>query len=569
MGRISLSISKLSKGLFLKSKVVEYNQGKSFFDNINNYISIHIGNKELENYTRDNYNDNVKIYLYKESKPPEWERFVAGLELNHNFKISNEHISYLMVFKIDEDVYCLTSGLSNNIINSYKDKNFGIRMVTKLFEDSSSVIKYLNESVVGGNRHSQSYGNRGETSFELERKLSTISRDLAIITKEDIQEELGLILEEEVKKGSVRDITIKFGNNIEISKKFNMEQIIDILTKINEIDNNADNINFAIDNISLIEKEGYKQSEVKSSYIEYLNTKVEEDNLNISLSHSDKIDYNNFELLNTSKNKIEIEEEIKSKEDLEKYLVSIIMSGRSLDAVLNYRVYNVETEEEVPVYRYIEDDFIYNDRTMVLVSGEWYTFNSDFNDFYNKKFTKILEESEDFNSKKYSYSNLGYVIDKSKSESVFNSTLKDKYNIIYADKICMNNVEIADAIYADKDENIIVFYHNKRYFNGQHARDLYGQIETSASKITSINKNNLDFKDYIDRLKAENTNAREMVEVLYDLLKNHQPQIIYVACFIEGIKHSTRSNYITYLTSNKQVELKELGIDFRLDYNLQ
>ncbi len=151
---------------------VDYVRSVKFFIdeldiNINSYDELE--NKMLD-YIVDNINErnnsdvriikdiNFKGIVFKTYHYPSWKGIISTL-IEDNFDISNTHISYILTYRKDNNIFLLTGGLGSNYINDFTQKNYGLYLLPKIIKEDSPVIKTVLENNLSGNKLSTKHSN--------------------------------------------------------------------------------------------------------------------------------------------------------------------------------------------------------------------------------------------------------------------------------------------------------------------------------------------------------------------------------------------------------------------------
>ena len=161
------------------------------------------------------------LYFYNKSNESQWKKFVQNLLEESMQENIDESIfltnfpSFLIMNEVNQNVYVITSGQSNQIVDEIKDKHFGIELISKLVDEDDEVIKHLADNRIYGRRNATKYYNRGTSKFSSERNYESIYNELGTALKSDIQEKIGLPKDK-------RTISVTFGQLIQIHKALNI-----------------------------------------------------------------------------------------------------------------------------------------------------------------------------------------------------------------------------------------------------------------------------------------------------------------------------------------------------------
>jgi hypothetical protein len=133
--------------------------------------SIKIDNKELieKNYLSTEYEDYI-IHFFCVGNNVVWKDFVLNLfeksiiefEKNRNINelMSTRFPSFIITKDFDEEIYLITAGQGNAIVNNMRDMFFGVEILSKIIGNDSPVIKNIYDNKVSGLRNTEKFMNR-------------------------------------------------------------------------------------------------------------------------------------------------------------------------------------------------------------------------------------------------------------------------------------------------------------------------------------------------------------------------------------------------------------------------
>ena len=552
---------------------VDYNQGTKFFyeemgKKINSFEELEVqiidyiikkikkyGNNIVESINDEDFGGIVfKTYHY-----PSWNGIIKSM-LKDNFDISNTHVSYILTYRKDNSIFLLTGGLGSNYITDFTQKNYGLYLLPKIIKEDSPVIKTVLEINLSGNKLSTRHSNRNVTTVNNENEMSLIFKELSLEFKKEIAEELGIEIDSDKK-----NVNILAKDSFVIRKSISLEQLKVVLNNLINIEKREDS--FSLGYFVDIKKNGYSSKEINNLMIEYfISGKTD----NFILVGNDYLEYymggNNYIITDTDNNVIYKSCEPVAFDELFNYCFSKSISKGAIEKFLKYNiaVYNDNDTIMHPVkiksclQGYVENS---NKTPFFLFNGNWLMFDSKYEDNLDKEFKKVYQSLDSFNK------GLSYMLkndDNTMNEDTYNRKFANSKDIIVAHTVRSNNIEIADLIYCDEDDNLYLI-HNKNKFNGNGARDVMNQVLTSAQFINkySLEENRkIIFEDYYNKIKEkypENDKLKKITpEKFVDLFCN-ATNIYYVVGFIDEFSSNIKSNYAKYMTLDTSKRLMDNG----------
>lgn len=504
-------------------------------------------------------NSNFKGFIFKTYHYPTWYGIVDNL-IDEEFDISNTHISYVMTYLQDENIFILTAGLGSNYINEFTQKNYGLMLLPKMLKESTPSIKTVLENRLSGNRLSSKHSNRNVTTINTENDMSSIFRELSLEINEEIIELIGIELDKN-KKVKVLNLIAK--DSFVIKKSISLENLLKVLYCLIEIEKKEDN--FPLGYFVDVKKYQYSNKEMKELLYEYL---LRGDIDNFILVGDDYSSYcvgGNRYIIKDKENNIIIDSDKPlTFKDVYEQCIQPNLSKSSIDKTLKYLL-TVESDNEMVLFPtklyeciqgHIEN---IEGKPFFLYNGSWLMFDENYVDNLDKEFKKFYDDIVNIDD------DLEKIItnyDHSLTEDSYNKTFKDSEDIIVAHTVLSNNIELADLIYFD--ENNLYLIHNKAKFQGNGARDVLNQILTSAEFIShynlSQNKNQILEKYYEEILeKYPNNKIRNVEKDKFVELFTNSSEIYFVAGFMDGVSETTNSNYAKYITIDASKKLNEKG----------
>lgn len=509
-------------------------------------------------------NDMDQVLIYRKKNKPPWLSTILGNFENNkeiNLVFLNQNISYVLLSIIGEDVYASTGGHASNYLTKFIVRNFGLNIMTKLFQEDDPVIMQLIENKMLGSRQSQSVVNRIFTHFSFEKDYDKIFKRIHAKSGYNIAKKLG-ILESDAVEENYKSFSIISTDALNIRKRLTIEEHKELLRKIKKINDNESNFalsyfvsasNYGIsgsmaldalckqiiadetivDEFSIVSDHHlefhsasqwsiYKSNDLVKTITEMPPT--------FSQIYHDlfKEDLGNRKVTLTNLKKFFKEWSIRVNEDDPNNLLEI-------DQILNGIDYHFDYNFELDGEKYGKNGKIVRNMTVYLNSGSWYVLDTNYLDFINENYSKLYNKDSELIKNLYKKYDLNRFFE---NESKYNDSFKNKRieNVVLADQVLMYQIEICDLIVFDENETYLIC--NKKEPTGSQCRDLLNQVNSSASLI---NRDNEIIEKYYDKLVRKGR---------LDPIKLNKES------FIQKIK---KANYISsYITSDLSVGSQSL-----------
>ncbi len=521
--------------------------------------------KEVLNRKRneivDFTNNGFRGLVFKTYHYPTWCGMIDNM-LEDKIDLSNTHISYILTYKKEENIFLLTGGLGSNYISEFTQKNYGLYLLPKIMKENSPVIKSVLENRMSGNKLSSKHSNRNVTTIITENDMSSIFRELSLEINKEMIELLGIEIDENKK---IKNLNLIAKDSFVIRKSISIEKLIIVLNKLIEIEKNDDN--FSLGYFIDAKKNGYSYKDLNELFIQYLMRGIGENFILVGDDYSEYcVGGNSYVIQDNEQNVIYQSDTSITISDLYKNCLPEPITKASVEKLLKYNliVYN---DKEIILYPtkikqcmqgYIEDE---NGQPFFLFNDKWLMFDTNYIDNLDKEFKKSYAQMVNIDEKLKS---ILLNKDAKSTENDYNMTFENSDAIILAHTVLSNYIELADLIYYDEDNLYLV--HNKLKFQGSGARDVLNQILTSAE---FINHYMMDKKDFIEKYyedilkKYPNNKIKDLTKEEFIELFN-KSNIYYVAGFMEKLSDNTDSNYAKYITIDASKKLIEKGYQLLL-----
>lgn len=448
-----------------------------------NIISEIIGNTkrkynmlEIENNKIDNYN--IKLYNYISYSQDLWSTFfnckTNDKKLIKKDSISNNFIAF--IYK-EDNIFCITTNKAYNDIQKYIVYFYGVYIMSYFIksEDKIRSATYSNimSNFLGGSEY---LGEEYQTT--LNKYWDRINTNLmAEVDKKRLYTELNL--KNKRKNSKVR---CDAKDNFTICSKINIEELIKIIKKLDEISNDT-----LIDKFNNIER--VKDEEIikklEENLLEHIYSKLIDKTLDVCIVHKNIDTFFNsmsYTFYNEGKNVYECDTiptsqdilkvfeilEVNSKEKLLEILKKVNIMCWDSDSVVilsdslkNYLNINIEIEGA---------NYIYQNKV-------WYKLTDNYINNLNEIFEMIkLNYSEnDINFEKWN----------DETETEYINKYKDKDNFYKIHPRLEDEIEVCDLMYIDRKNKIVKLLYLKNGF-GASTRDLAIQTTMGLKRLNSL-----------------------------------------------------------------------------------
>lgn len=184
------------------------------------------------------FTDNgFKGLVFKTYHYPAWYGMIDNM-IEEEIDLSNTHISYVLSYLKDDNLFLLTGGLGSNYISEYTQKNYGLYLLPKIMKENSPVIKTVLENRLSGNKLSSKHSNRNVTTINTENDMSSILRELSLEIDKEMIELLGIEIDENKK---IKNLNLIAKDSFVIRKSISIENLIVVLNKLIDIEKKDDN----------------------------------------------------------------------------------------------------------------------------------------------------------------------------------------------------------------------------------------------------------------------------------------------------------------------------------------
>jgi len=444
----------------LKNKLLEV-------DSRYKYKSIQLNSENIGDFT---------LYLFYRKHPKQespWKEFLKtqipeDTDITKEIKNKNESFVLFLYQRVDKKLYAVSGGYGAFTIQNFIADDFGINILIRIIKGKEEkVLKSAKEVGVTGGVIGISKYFRSEYNFYENDNFGNIYREVAAYIDKDTANLLG------ITNDTTKQCIAK--NSFKLNQSITFDEMIKIVTKLNEIMKN--DANFTINEIKTLDnkKDETLIQSLKKELLENLwhnkdNIEIIEEKLDFVHKDIDKfLLADKFKCYRTNYDNIktlfsEIINEIKSKsqENFIKVFDTYNVSSFDEDG-------NILTEDKL--FNHLIYEVNYSGKSYFLINGKFYQIENNFKDRLNES-CKIFIEHNYSDCLDKDWGNI--------TEGEYNLLYKGDDNTIVLDTITPQSIEPCDIL--KYDNNNVYLYHVKKGFNGS-MRDLTSQVFTSANRI--------------------------------------------------------------------------------------
>lgn len=522
----------------------KYKSGNNFEEiNLSDSSNIESWSARLFSFTTDN-------------KPPHWQNFLATIVAEES-DLSNIKIQYssfvLFVYNV-ECIYVISKGYYGHfLLQDYIDSFFGMEVLARLVKKSTTEIKQIEQlGLFGIELGSQRYF-RENHSLASEDDFGKIYKTmLASIEKEDF-EKLGIVQ----KRESTKKLAINGSSSLEVSSNFSYHELITRITKIKDLLNNEDGVEFnqfyrlplselrpvktALNN-ALIEHafEKYQNSEnvdfLSPNIFNYLKS-VETQFYNESSSVTTTIEFSSSESFQSIISQL-VKDELLDDSSVEAFTQSL-KESKGQFKLSNDDAYNFPSSLD----NWVCGEVDYQGKKYFKMDNNWYAYRESLDNNSNNFFQNF-----DFNT--------AAVVEKlnpwlSGYEGSYNESYIGTDNFIVGDRAYLNHIEMADIIKVTHDQ--IFLYHVKKGL-GQDTRILINQINNAARSLTFYKdeENSIGLKLYYQSVSNKHYGGGPIT-----FLQNGISANLSETEFVNLFRSNRKFSFVFVYGSNSQLSIQE------------
>lgn len=467
-------------GIYLinKKKFKECRSNDEIIIKLKEAIGENYNEVEIENNCINGYK--IKLYNRISSSKDTWNIFWKCKESDDNIRIaetpSNNYVAF--IYK-KNNIFCVTTNRAYHDIVKYVVYFFGVCIMSYFIKDDDKIRSATYSNIMSNFLGGSEYLGE-EYQATVDKYWDRINTNLmAELDKERLFKELGL-----ENKRKLNRVRCDAKDNFTICSKIDIEQLVTIIKKLDEISTNE-----LIDKFNTIEKikdESFEE-ELREQLVNKIYNDYKENKLDICIVHKNMEKF--FESMSYS---------FMCDGDT-KHVCETIPSNRELQHVFDeLKVNSVDDVKKAidkmqlicfdadghPVLSDNMDAFInfaieYKDKEYLFQNKLWYQLTDNYIDNLNKVF-KFIKNS-------FTEQNMDFKEWKNKTEGEYINLYKDLKDFYKIHPKLENGIEICDLMYIDRKNQEIKMLFFKDGF-GASTRDLAIQVVMGIKRFASIIK---------------------------------------------------------------------------------
>lgn len=500
----------------------------------------------------------AKLYVYTtDNKLPHWYDFLKSIVNNEDDleDIQIQYSSFVLFVYDKESIFVISKGYYGHfLLDDYIEPFFGMDVLSRLVNKSSTEIKQIEERGLFGIELGAQRFFRENYNLAFDDDFGKIYKAMLASINEDDFSKLGIIK----KRTSTQKLSINGSSSLEISSKFNYDELIKRLIKIKEL-LDLEGVEFnqfyrlPYSSISPIIKElssaliSYSYQCLKESknidffspdifeYLRSIETQFyNEDGLVKDIEFCSSVSY--IEIMN-----LLIKAELIDDTSLETYTHSLKNTYG--------RFRNIEAGEfsrRTSLDSWICGEVEFKAQKYFKLDGSWYIYRTSLDEYLNRYFANI-----NFSDLKPTY--LLEPWKGGNNEDEYNEDYKKIESFILGDKVYLNNIEMFDIMRIINDE--IYLYHVKKGL-GQDTRVLINQINNAARFLTFSQDE--EYKEGL-RIYYKNISKKHYNENEISIIKEGALKVISEEDFVQLFDKKKKIYFVfAYASENNKTVTEEI-----------
>jgi len=424
----------------LKNKLLEV-------DSRYKYKSIQLNSENISDFT---------LYLFYRKHPKQeapWKEFLKtqipeDTDITKEIKNKNESFVLFLYQRVDKKLYAVSGGYGAFTIQNFIVDDFGINILIRIIKGKEEkVLKSAKEVGVTGGVIGISKYFRSEYNFYENDNFGNIYREVAAYIDKDTANLLG------ITNDTTKQCIAK--NSFKLNQSITFDEMIKIVTKLNEIMKN--DANFTINEIKILDNkkdetliQSLKKEVLENLWHNKYNIEIIEEKLDFVHKDIDKFLLadrfkcyrTNYDNIKTLFSEIINEIKSKSKENFIKVFDTYNVSSFDEDD-------NILTEDKL--FNHLIYEVNYNGKSYFLINGKFYQIENNFKNRLNEN-CKIFIEHNYRDGLDKDWGNI--------TEGEYNLLYKGDNNTIVLDTITPQSIEPCDILKYDNDN--VYLYHVKK-----------------------------------------------------------------------------------------------------------
>lgn len=545
-------------------------------------------------------NFKVRIFYSEKTRTPKWKEFLEPiLDSDQDLLRANNHDSSYIAFISDEaNLFAISGGQGNFVIQDYIDQNFGIRLLSYLISKDSEVIKSLQDRGLTGSVLASTRFFRGDAKLADEDEFGRIYKQIkAELKKEILSKQFGFTSDE--INGNVGCVA---KSSFQINKSIDFSRLLQILANITRVLREPSLV--ALNQVRVISRRGEKNKRLIESlentlfsqlYRNFLGNchEVDFDFCNPDFEKyltatgyqvfkkysSDSLFDKPFDKMEDVQLLFKSLEGLKGKDTFKASTFDEFKSGLANLRIKSFNTDNIVLTQDFFI-KHVHGEIKFEEKTYFHIDGQWCEIQSSFIESLNTDCKAVIVESLDQNILHKVWANSEQTDETSYIQEFLNDA-----NFFVLHKILAENVELCDLLKFD-DSNLALI-HIKKGFNNS-IRDLTSQIMIAAKRfIGDVKGNSFNYLGQIhESLQAKSASENPYLQKIstqagsfscddfLGLFKSKGRKPIFVLAFVDTAQNERdilkddigqfNSNIAKFSIVELRRNLRRLGIDLKI-----
>jgi uncharacterized protein (TIGR04141 family) len=535
--------------------------GTSPFNDIAQIIIDEINKKEekankfkLQKITEDYPGFNIRIYHAMKQNPPRWIGFFDGIVVKGEdlLKSYNVFSTYLAFIGFKNNIYAISGGAGNTLLDRYSVSNLGTEVLTRLIKKDEKVINSLKDRSFIGNVLGQSRIYKDDQRLTDEDQFGKIYNQVKAVLNREILTKIFRFAKTDLTRKTANCIAY---SSFQINKRISFKKLLEIIERIEWLFETKKEPNFTLNDVIHIDNRNPANQKLRQKldlefksqlYIKYL----KKDELDFDFCHKKYEEYYNahdyiatrdsHRIINTS----------------DRFTFSSILSavkneGFLVADSLNEFIYSfldvrIETFDILgerltagSLFEHLNGEITFEQSTYFYLGAEWYRVKSQFIDQLNRDCKDSIKQLSVKDLIKEPFTG--------KIEDDYITKFFGKSDTYVFHKVLYENIELCDLLM--QEQNSIYLIHIKQGFNHS-VRELASQISMAARQLIHDRRTNckligkLETKlvglkgnqnIYLDKVGSQKMPLKGLASLFNNIVNDNQ--IVFCLAFVDhGMK---------------------------------
>jgi len=429
--------------------------------------------KNSTNYSFKNIT-NYKMYVRSALSSPNWKD-TMDLLVEDISDVENKNNSFALFVQLNNYIFVITGGSGYVLIDSEKQFNFGLELVSRIIGENDNVIKNVGDKTFSGNRLSGNNQYMRKVSIISQQYYNNMFKKMELaLPKHLIQHYLGIKIP--INKSSYNFFA---KDAIKLSKSITLEELDKLLLSITSLMNKQPSYSIL----------PFYQLDNKNPLVKQLDALVENkfwNQLQKTVSSAEKIRlfipsseiYEDYYVKFPGTKK---EMQYSDEQQLLSIIINKVLKNDNITIPTNFLkeskiIGKSENNEELKtsLFNCIDTVISHENTNYWLTEGEWYLFERDFIETLDKTYAQKIKSSRFLNLPQISIWAEG-------PEGDYNHSHLHKPDTFVLDRMLSNNIELCDLLIEEQGK--LYFIHVKDGLDGD-LRMLSQQIQQAMEFVT-------------------------------------------------------------------------------------